>query len=186
MEGIRINRSTRDVIIRGQYPNLEGAAIPGFGFNDTGDEEWLIVKRNNYTGDYDQRYYKIETFEDTIEDRTEHPNYPGVGQWVIRQKLTKRDIDEILINLENEENFANEQVMPTRKQFKAMMVALRGLIRVVNSGATPSDLEIAAAEYCVKAGLKIEQNYQTRKDKAEIIDTEPDMSSGWVTEEELE
>jgi len=186
IQGIRINRATRDVILRGNYPNLTGDPIPGFEFGGTGEEEWLIVINDNYSGAYDQRYYKIVSSEDDPIDRIEHPSYPGVGQWVIRQDLVKRDLEEILENLENSENLANELVFPYVRQLKIMVIGLRGLARKVLASATLSDTETDALQYIVRLGLKLENNHITMKAKKEIIETEPDMDSGWITEEEPE
>jgi len=186
ISGIKINRATRDVIERKAYPNLTGAPIPGFEFGGTGPEEWLIVLEDNYGGTYDQRYYMLEISEDELADRIEHPSYPGVGQWVIHRRLVKQDIDSILINLENAEYNANEQIIPTTKFNKIIAVAFRGLARKVNANITPTDEELAAIKYLIRAGLKIEQNYITRHSKQEIIDSEPDMDSDWVTTPEPE
>lgn len=182
MEAVKINRATRDVIERKAYPNLAGTPIPGFELNGTGPEEWLIVRYDSYQGEYDSLYYEVVKNEDEVTDRIEHPDYPGVGQWVIHYRLQKRTNDEILINLENAENMANEMIMPSRKQLKFMLVTLRALIRKVLNNVTPTDIEVKAATYVMKAALKIEQNYQTRKNKEALIDTEPDMESDWITE----
>jgi hypothetical protein len=182
MEGIKINRATRDVIERKSYPNLIGSPIPGFEFGGTGPEEWLIVKYDSYPGEYDSLYYEIVKSEDEELDRIEHPDYPGVGQWVIHYRIQKRSNEEILINLENAENIANEMIMPSRKQIKFVMVTLRALIRKVLNNVTPTEIEVKAATYVMKAALKFEQNYITRKNKEALIEQEPDMESDWITE----
>jgi len=182
MEGIKINRETRDVIERKSYPNTGGTPIPGYEFGGTGPEEWLIVKYDEYEDTYDPLYYDIILSEDELADRIEHPSYPGVGQWVKHYRLQKRTDSQILINLENAENMANESIMPSRKQIKFIMVTLRALIRKVINNVTPTPEEVLAATYVMKAGLKFEQNYILRKNKEAIIETEPDMEADWINE----
>jgi len=186
MEGVKINRATRDVIKRENYPNLEGLPIPGFEFNGTNPEEWLIVVYDSYIGDYDQRYKQIVFTEDEPADRIEHPDYPGVGQWVKHYRLQDLNTDEKLINLENAEQIANEQIMPGYKQFKFMMVALGALLKKVVNNVQPDANEIKAAGYVVRTANKILQNYVIRKGKEQNIEQEPDMDADWITEFEPE
>ena len=101
MDGIRINRATRDVIERKTYPNAYGEPIPGYGFNDTDDEEWLIIVNDTYNDTFDSRYYQLVSSEDEPADRIEHPSYPGVGQWVKHYRKEKLPLEQQLINLEN-------------------------------------------------------------------------------------
>jgi len=185
IEGIRINRATRDVILRDNYPHITGAPIPGFEFGGAGAEEWLIVVRHNYVGNYDQRYYKIVISEDEVADRIEHPSYPGVGQWVIRQALVKRDTSEILDNLENAENLANESVYPPNKQLKMMVIALNA-VRKLSQSINLQPYEVNVLQYWASMANKIVQNYLTKKNKEANIEFEPDMDSDWITTEEPE
>jgi hypothetical protein len=193
MEGIRILRSDRSPVWRGSYPNIDGNPIPGFEFGGSGNEEWLIIVRHSYIGEYDPRYYEVTTMEDAIADRIEHPEYPGVGQWVIRENLVKLETTIILDNLENVENLINNQVMKQTKQLKNIVVSLRAILRKVLNNSNISNAEQKAIDFINNAGKKFLDNRQVRKDKKALIEDtlhpelqEPDMDLGWSEEEEAE
>jgi hypothetical protein len=190
MDGIRIIRSDRSPVLRGQYPNIDGNPIPGFEFNGTGSEEWLIVVKHNYTGDYDPRYYQIIETEDAVSDRIQHPDYPGVGQWVIRETLVKLDLGLILNNLEDAENLANNKVMPTTKQIKNLTIVARALARKILNNSNISNAEQKSIDYINNTGKKFLDNKQVRKDKKTLIEPplneEPDMNTGWTIDTEPE
>ena len=81
---------------------------------------------------------------------------------------------------------ANELIMPSRKQFKFLIVTIAALAKKVINNVTLTTEEVTAATYVIRAANKIVQNYLIRKGKETDIDLEPDMDSDWIIEFEDE
>lgn len=181
---VKVNRETRAPIVFGSYPNINGDPITDFDIAGTGTEEWLIldvpVDPNNII--YDSRYYHlVETITATPGD--EHPLYPGVGRYLKTYTTPKRPIENILNEVENAENDANEQAWPLPKQFKVLAIATRSAYKKA-IGLNLGTIEQAAFDLMNDYTAKLIDNYanaQALKTQIEA-DYEPDLDSGWTTE----
>lgn len=181
MEGVKVNKQTREILQRGEYPRFDGAPIVGLD----PDIEWLIVyepyPQSQY--DYDPRYYSILTTEDASVSLGDHPNYPGVGQFKVTYSLIKNSTVEILNSLEAAENNANVTVMPTTKQLKHIVIALNA-IRKVAQGINLQSYETTVLTRVNEYANKIATNYSLKAQKESAINSglEPDLDSDWITE----
>lgn len=126
MDGVLIDKITREILQRGTYPRFDGAPIedmdPGL--------EWLIdyIPYPEESYDYDPRYFKINRSENTSAGLGDHPDYPGVGQFLITFQLIKNNEEEILLALESAKNLANSSVMPYDVQLEKYNYLNRGTL----------------------------------------------------------
>lgn len=181
MKGVKVNKTTREIIQRGEYPRFDGAPIVGLD----PDIEWLIIyepyTENQY--DYDPRYYSILKHEDASVSLGNHPNYPGVGQFKVTYSLVKNTTAEILNSLEAAENNANVGVMPTTKQLKYIVIALNA-IRKVAQGINLQSYETTVLTRVNNLANKIAANYSVAQQKETAINAgqEPDLDKDWTNE----
>lgn len=185
LPGVKVNRATRQrvSVLGAPYPNIDGIPIPNFDLNGTGPEEWLIIwEPVDPSGiQYDSRYYQLLRTETAIA-LDEHPDYPGVGAYRITYTTPKLPIADILNNLENAENDANNQAWPIQKQFKIMAIALRAAYKSA-IGLNLTGVEQSAFDLMQTYTAKLIDNYANAQAKKTLIEgnQEPDMDSGWTT-----
>lgn len=179
MNGVLVNKSTRAIIQRGQYPRIDGAPI--VGMDPT--LEWLIeyepFPESDY--DYDPRYHSILKTENASASLGDHPDYPGVGQFRVTYSLIKNQIASILNDLEAAENNANTGVMPITKQLKYIVIALNAL-RKLAQGINLQTYETTVLTKVNEYAGKIASNYSIAAQKQALIEAnkEPDLDSDWV------
>jgi len=181
MNGVLVNKITRAIIQRGEYPRFDGAPIEGMDPT----LEWLIdyepFEGNSY--DYDPRYYSILKTENSSASLGDHPNYAGVGQFLITYSLIKNDVANILNDLEAAENNANTTVMPITKQLKYIVIALNAL-RKLATGINLQSYETTVLTKVATFAGKIADNYNIAAQKEALINAnqEPDLDNDWTTE----
>lgn len=179
---VLVERDTRAIILRGNYPRIDGAPVDGYGANDTGEQEWLIIHEPVALANvvFDNRYRRLQVTESAT--TTEHPLYPGVNQFMITYSTPKLEIPEILVNLEAAENNANHIAFPYEKQLKYLAVsinAIRKMQQDIPLQQIEQDILTKLANY-VTALAANRSNALMMKQQIENSQ-EPDLDSGWVT-----
>lgn len=185
MDGVLVYRASREIVKREDYPEISGLPIPGFGLNDTGMYEWLIVRNIDLTPvryEYDPRYLSLFTEENKAAG-VEHPNYPGVGAFTITNSLVPTSVAERLNALESAENNANSTLMPTTKQLKHIVIALNALRKLIQ-GITLATYETTVLTRVAQYANKIASNYAVAKQKQTLIENneQPDLDADWINE----
>ena len=176
---IKVNKQRREILERGNYPRIDGAPIEGLD----PDIEWLIINEpfpeSQYN--YDPRYHSILRSESANTELDEHPNYPGVGQFLITYSLVKNQIAEILNSLEAAENNANIGIMPLTKQLKHIIIGINA-IRKLSQGINLQTYENTVLTKISQYAGKIATNYTYAHAKETAINSglEPDLDSDWI------
>lgn len=153
------------------YPREDGAPIAGL----PADQAYMIKREVFPVDNYDRRLYKevitvpqLETM--LFDDIPDHPDYPGVKQYLTLHELEKRTNEEIEEYIRDSENYSNNQVVASREQFKTLMFWCYALSRRV-AGAKLTEKELAMEAEAQAAVSKMWLNNDLAEQKITELDS---------------
>jgi len=151
------------------YPVAGGGEIPGL------DTDYIYLEKiEGARPDYDGRIFRItQTEQANIED----------GEWTVSYATEKRQVEEINLAIENEEQNANNQLLPNDKLLKMLLLSIGVLFRQSDS-ATLNKKEKAIKTRALSLATKVWKNDDSLKSKLQEIaeGKEPNPDSEWETQ----
>lgn len=139
----------------------------------------VLIKRTPYPiPDYDSRLKYLVVHTNISEDFD--IEYPTQRMWVTTYSLLDRPLLDIFNSVEEAENDANYQVMPTQKQLKYMVIAI-ALIDKKASGLTLTPLQQNMLDRLQAKAVRIWINHVTSLGKKAELEANGtvDLDSDW-------
>lgn len=172
---VLLRKSTGEIIKHDTYPSITVEPLLGLD----SDLEWLIKYIPYSKPAYDPRIYQLVTSEEVTS--IEHPDYPGLNQYLITYSTQKRPPAEIETAVKNAEQIANNQILPNQRQLKLIILSLGILFRKVE-GLQLDQKEQVIADKAVNAAVSMWQNDQNLRTKIQEIANgqEPNIDDGWI------
>lgn len=177
---VLVRISTGEIINNNAYID---ASEPRTGLVDL---KYYVYYEPTAVPDYDPRYFILNTVK-TMQEGVPHPDFPDYDQYLISYTTTKRDIEEIKIQVENAENEANNHVVPLEKQIKVLFKGVNVLFRNLE-GSTLTKKEKRTKKRVNKIAQSLLKNEAKKEAKIADIEAglEPDLDDGWEKTEVLE
>ncbi len=166
--------STGEILERENYPRIDMEPIVGMD----PDLVYLLVYTPYPEPNYDSRIFKLNTIEEVTTDP--HPDYSHLNQFRVTYTTTKREVDEIKVEVDNAECLCNEGIFLKPKQLKYLVMGMGAMNRARN-GITITDREEEILSNIQSYAVKFAQAEDNALNMYDQIDEneEPDIDSGW-------